>query len=118
MPDLACLYSQASVVNHLDNGPKSLLVQLGSWDASQRPITEEQRTIISPRELGRLTNSKGPHADRDCDRRGAIGGGHYGIWGVFIAAKSRFCGAVVEAVGDTLRSARAGSVGVCRICRK
>lgn len=118
MPDLAEPYSQASVVNDLHNGPKSLLVQLGSWDTSQRAITEEQRTVISSRELGRLTDSKGPHADRDRDRRGAIGGGHDGIWGVFIPAKSRFSGAVVEAVGDTLRSARAGRVGVCRICRK
>jgi hypothetical protein len=49
MPDLAELYSQTSVVNDLDNGPKSLLVELGSWHTSQGAITEEQRTIISSR---------------------------------------------------------------------
>lgn len=70
--------SQASVVNHLDNGPDSFLVEFRGWHACQRPVAEEERAIVALRNLRCLSNCEGSNPDRDIDRRSAIRNRHGG----------------------------------------
>lgn len=40
-------YSQASIIDHLDNGSNSSLGQLWLGSGSQRPVTQEQCTVVA-----------------------------------------------------------------------
>lgn len=72
------VYSQAPVVDDLDNRSDSFLIQFRGGGPGQRTVPEKQGAILAFRDLSRFTDGKRSHSDGDIDR-GRVAGGSHGV---------------------------------------
>jgi len=89
---------QALLVHDLDDRPDAL-VELRRWQARQRTVSEEQRLVIVPRDLGCLSDSERADSYGDGDGRRARGG-HDCAQEMKKAGQSH-CAASFESVGNS-----------------
>ena len=60
---------QAPVVNDLDHGSKTMLLELWCWCAGKRAIAEEEGTVVGFHELGGFAYRERSHSDCHAYRR-------------------------------------------------
>lgn len=69
-------HSQAFVVDHFDNRPDTLLRQFWHGNASQGPVAQKERTVITFCQLGSLPDCKWSDSNSDGNRGSAINSCH------------------------------------------